>query len=684
MRIDPIGLSAWVLFAALLPIIIHMLNRLRYKTVQWAAMIFLLKANKAATRRAKLKQYLLLLFRALLILFMVWAMLRPKMGGWVGATAGGSVECVVIVLDRSSSMEARTSPDNPESKRRHALKMLAEAAKEAKGSRFVLIENVLRQPLEMADAASLANMQMAEATDTAADVPAMLRVACDYLVKNRVGSSEIWLASDLQKSNWRDESPEWRDINSRLTALSDTRLVVLDLSSTPASNLSIAMKSAEFRPARTPGPDPNVVRGTLAMGMEVRSMGATGTFPLRMTRDGATSQGDLVLNSQVRRESMKFDVPKLPEGGGWGKVELPADDVLSDNVAYYSYRLPVPLHAAVVSDLPAAKLFAAAAAPDKTRTDRTAEIVSPLRAGDIKWKDASLIIWQGPAPSEAVSKQLQAFVESGGVLLVFPVGGEAGNGPLGITWSSTENTKEPFRITTWDDLDGPIAKTDNGSSLPLARLETMRRQVPAMVSVSRHVYATFADGRPFLIGDRLGAGHVLACATSPETEWSTLGDGFVLLPMVQRLLVQGGSRLAPPSLAVAGDWKPVDGDTWTSIETDRRHDPRWHAGVYKSAGRLIALNRPESEDVLDLVEAPSISKQLLPSVKNLKVVSNALEQDPSRMESDIWPAMIILTMIFMCLEMLLAMSKSLLPAKPKPRVPVPAADETKKKEGIGV
>jgi len=45
----------WALPAVLLPLIIHLLNRLRYKTVHWAAMIFLLKANRAATRRAKIR-----------------------------------------------------------------------------------------------------------------------------------------------------------------------------------------------------------------------------------------------------------------------------------------------------------------------------------------------------------------------------------------------------------------------------------------------------------------------------------------------------------------------------------------------------------------------------------------------------------------------------------------------------
>jgi hypothetical protein len=74
----------WVLPAALLPIVIHLLNRLRYKTVPWAAMIFLLKANRAATRRAKIRQYLLLACRVLVLLFLIWAMSRPL-------TADGSV-----------------------------------------------------------------------------------------------------------------------------------------------------------------------------------------------------------------------------------------------------------------------------------------------------------------------------------------------------------------------------------------------------------------------------------------------------------------------------------------------------------------------------------------------------------------------------------------------------------------
>jgi hypothetical protein len=108
----------WALPTVLLPIIIHLLNRLRYRTVHWGAMMFLLRANKAATRRAKIRQYLLLLFRALVILFLIWAMSRPITGGWIGKAAGGASEVVLVVLDRSASMEGR-APDSQETKRQH-------------------------------------------------------------------------------------------------------------------------------------------------------------------------------------------------------------------------------------------------------------------------------------------------------------------------------------------------------------------------------------------------------------------------------------------------------------------------------------------------------------------------------------------------------------------------------------
>jgi len=653
----------WALPAILLPVIIHLLNRLRYRTVHWGAMMFLLKANKAATRRAKIRQYLLLLFRALVILFLIWAMSRPIIGGWIGSAAGGAPEVVLVLLDRSASMESR-GPDRQESKRQHAIALLAQAAKQSAGSRFVLIENVLRTPLEIADTATLGTMQMAAPTDTSADIPAMLRVALDYLVKNKPGSSEVWLASDLQASNWHPEATEWQDIAARFAGLpQETNVRVLDLSSASGANMSIGMKSANFRVR-----DPKTGKGQLTLGLEVKSSGQTGTFPLLVTRDGAKSQMDLKLNAPVQRQTLKFDVAKLEAGGGWGKLELPADDAPADNTAYFVQRAPIPVHSTVIGELPmTAKVMRFAAAPDPTRTDRTAEILPPARASSTRWKDVGLVVWQGAPPADADAKALQQFVDGGGVLLALPPGGAGGAGPLGLSWTGVEKSgTDAFRVTSWDELDGPLARTDAGASLPLAQLAVQQRQLPRTAEGTAHVYGAFADGQPFLTGMRVGQGYVFACATLPETDWSTLDDGFVVLPTVQRLLALGANRLAPPAMAVAGEWQPASSDEgWSLVETDRRRDPRWDAGIYKSGTRLLALNRPEAEDLPDLVE-PARLPELFRGAK-LTVMAGALELKADRLMSEIWPAMIIATMLFMCLEMLLATSKALLPTKLKPK-----------------
>lgn len=653
----------WVLPAVLLPIIIHLLNRLRYKTVHWAAMIFLLKANRAATRRAKLRQYILLALRCLVLLFLIWAMARPLIGGWIGSAAGGAPEAIVILLDRSASMEARGG-EGQESKRAHALALLAQAAKQSAGSHFILIENVLRQPLEIAEASSLATMQICEPTDTAADLPAMFRTALDYLAKNKPGSAEVWVASDLQASNWRPESPEWQDIAARFNGLTQgVRVRILDLSTPPGNNISLNLKSAELRVR-----DEKSGKAQLSLGLELKTdSGRKGTLPLLFTRDGAKSQLDIALNAATQRQNLKFDLPKAEPG--WGELELPADENPADNTVYFAYAPPVPLKAVIVADGAPAQRLRLAAAPDKSRTDRTAEIVAPARAENIPWKDAALIIWAAPAPSDAVGKSLQAWVESGGVLLSLPPGGEETTGPLGIKWAAAETAPKtaPFRVTAWDDLDGPLARTDNGAPLGLAKLEIARRQVPSG-SETDHIGAAFADGRAFLLSHKAGAGQVFACATLPDVEWGNFGEGFVLLPMTQRLLALGGKRIAPPTLAVAGEWQPADAqETWAPVETDRRRDWRWHAGVYRNGARFIALNRPESEDAPELVERARLP-ELLHGVK-LTVMAGALELKADRLQSEIWPAMIVLTMLFMCAEMALATSKAMLPTKPTPKTP---------------
>src|SRR5436190_10389292 len=68
----------WAGVAAIsIPIIIHLLNKRKFKIVDWAAMDFLLDADKKNRRRVRLENFLLLLLRCLAIFLLGFLLAQP-------------------------------------------------------------------------------------------------------------------------------------------------------------------------------------------------------------------------------------------------------------------------------------------------------------------------------------------------------------------------------------------------------------------------------------------------------------------------------------------------------------------------------------------------------------------------------------------------------------------------------
>src|SRR3954467_8403356 len=98
-------LNPWAMVAggALIsaPILIHLINRMRFKRIRWAAMEFLLKSQKKNRRKLIIEQLILLLLRCLLVL-LVGFLLARFIGGVLGATGQGTRH--VLILDDTLSM----------------------------------------------------------------------------------------------------------------------------------------------------------------------------------------------------------------------------------------------------------------------------------------------------------------------------------------------------------------------------------------------------------------------------------------------------------------------------------------------------------------------------------------------------------------------------------------------------
>lgn len=101
------SLAMWALAAGLLPVVIHLINRRRYRQAPWAAMSFLLGANQRSRKRLRMEHWLLMATRIAAIVLLGLAVARPYVSAAPLTGLGASRVHRVLILDNSLSMSAQ-------------------------------------------------------------------------------------------------------------------------------------------------------------------------------------------------------------------------------------------------------------------------------------------------------------------------------------------------------------------------------------------------------------------------------------------------------------------------------------------------------------------------------------------------------------------------------------------------
>ncbi len=630
----------WGLLAAPLPILIHLLNRLRYRRIAWAATAFLAAATRSSSRRSRLRHWLVLACRFAALTAWLLLLVRPLLGGWFGATLAGAPDLVVIALDRSASMEAAVG-DGDRSRREFALELLAGAPREGKwrSTRYLLLDSATMRSRPVGDLAGLARMDDVGPTDTAADIPALLLAAAETLARERPGRAEIWLASDLQASSWAPEAVRWREAVAALAALpQDLAVRVLSLAGPSAGNRSVRLREAR----RMAGAG----RARLEIAVEFRHNDTRAAAPVPVVWNalGARAQFEMTLDGPMATALRALD---WPEGADqfWGAVELPPDSNPADNRAYFAAAMPSQVRAVLAVEDPEC-LRRLRLALDPLRDGRV-EIIGapPARLARALATPAAFVgIQAGELPDEAAAALEQA-VRDGAVALVLPP-------PTAVAGSGgvEDAPGEPWRPGLWEEDAGPLARALDGRSLPLDRLEVFRRALPAADPTEREPLAMFSDGRPLLSARADGRGRRYDLSTLPRPDWSTLGDGWVWVPMIQRMLEEGSRRLGEAAMGLCGRWTDDrPGASWETIEGLPSAVPGLRAGLFRSGRRLLALNRPPEEDDLGYLEPARVEVLMRPL--RVRVAGDLGRAGPEEgVRGELWPLLATLAMLALLAE----------------------------------
>ena len=626
-------LALFGLLLALAPIVIHLLNLLRHRTQPWAATRFLFQARKSSSRISKLKRWITLLFRMLALAALAFMIARPMTGGdSLFSFSSGSPEVLVLVLDRSASMETRTEKD-PQTKRTKALDAFQAFAEPWTESRLVVIDTALEDPFFIDKAASVKDAALERffgPTDTSADLPGTLSKALDWLEKSGVGTAEILLASDMQISNWNlDRNSEVMEkINRILVQKKDLwKLNLLNLDDAPPYNLSMTLDRVNRMPGRV---EPVVNLNKSGQGNE--------RLRLSVNTNGSPGNIDLELTSPSMLWRPTFDLENEPEEG-WISILGPDDFCQPDNACYLAYGVTTPPQVAVRAYNPRANLVLRSAS--QSELGKIADSL-PLKALEEKQLLLRKVLIHQGKFEEGDEETLKNFALNGATIVLFPPE-SANSSPSGfLSWGALEKgaKDEYFEISGWRKDSGLLANSSDGNRLPVDRLNIKVRRIPAQ----GEPLAYYSDGKPFLTSMTVGKGVVYAFSTLPVKSWSELDNGYVLVPALQRLIEETASSNSFAQSWACGGRETKEAELFESIggETDRV--PSLHAGIYKIDGRLTAVNRPQEENERRFHQNDEIMGKL-PGVSP-RIVEDESSSD-STDRSEIWSFFLLLCLVLL-------------------------------------
>ncbi len=585
--VTPAFLAAGAVLASI-PIIIHILNRRRFRTVDWAAMTFLLQALRKNRRRLRFEQWLLLAVRCCVLLLLGLALARP-MGcedTSLASMAGRRAGLHVLVIDNSYSMAYEA--DRPDAKTHlDQAKLLAKQVIDrlsAGGESVAIItaarpaSAVIARPsydLEAARAAVDRIEQSYSDTDLLGAMQKAIEIGREEMSQP---ARSFYLFTDSTRSAW--ETPQAEAMVSAGRELAAIYRI---------AHFNLAKPGQWNHAVLSVKPAGNLVRSQFDNDFQalVRGFGGGSEALLQWKLDDQTLPGGGQIRPELNTQPQTQSQAQIKQGG----LHVISATLLSDNrlklddtrwrVVDVASELKVLIVEGERGIGPLAGsgafLQLALAPPDeegshfigghaRTSSYVMPEMISDLELGNKVLNDYRAVLLTGVAqvtPQQA--DQLRGFVQRGGTLIVFmgePVNPESYNqvllprglmpGPLTRRLSAAGDQKPfLFDFKPYGALHPLVSIFQNqeNTGLDTAQIFTYWQvELPSDTKAQRVLdYLPDEKGRrdPAITVHDLGEGRVVFFSTSAGAEWTTFPAKPAYVALMHELLagnVTSGDR----------------------------------------------------------------------------------------------------------------------------------------------
>jgi hypothetical protein len=549
--LNPIMLAG--LAAALVPLVVHLLNRSRYRNVEWGAMMFLDDRQPPRFRSARLKQWMLLILRSLTLALLAISLARPVLhaGGLPPARPGRTA--AVILLDNSGSMslndngrirldlarEAIFQILSPGFRRGDDLWLLPMGNPQAHpGARYA------SDPQEMASLVKEVGAPGGEA-----DIAKGLRDAVELLTKVEAPNREIYVVCDQQAVGWRgvDESfkHEWQSLTTKLPH--PPRLFILPIGSTETENIAVESMTPLTLPIVNDQP------AAFEVAIHNYSPVPRAAVPLSIELQNGTAKRLLrqipvnVPAASVTWVTVPITFSEAKSHVLLARITAPGTPV--DKESRLSVEVIKELRTLIIdgderegSLQNGADFFKLALMPFGNAKRNTSAVTTlrPDAWGGADLRDREVLILSNvQGVNETQAEAIQHFVFGGGGLIVVP-GDQSRieNYNTLLPWlpaalqPATAESGSSTNAIGMVDLAHPLFRFLDGKA-DVAPAQVRRYFPIAAPRAGAGIIASYADGKPFLIERAVGRGRVLLMTTPVDTDWNTLPLTHFFLPFAQ-------------------------------------------------------------------------------------------------------------------------------------------------------
>lgn len=198
------------------PILIHLLARRRFKRIRWAAMDFLIDAERRNRRRLRMEEWILLALRCLAVLFIATMVARPFLRSAGAASLWGGAKRTerVFLVDDSLSMAYETPQGPVFARAKQAVRQVLESIRRETPDDTVTFVRMSAPttPIELGtylDGAHteelLARLDALAPSQRSIDPAQVIAGIAEILERNPgITNTVIYVISDFQRKDWVD------------------------------------------------------------------------------------------------------------------------------------------------------------------------------------------------------------------------------------------------------------------------------------------------------------------------------------------------------------------------------------------------------------------------------------------------------------------------------------------------